>query len=41
MASSQNIANILLKTIDEVGPANVIQVITNNATNCKETGKII
>jgi hypothetical protein len=41
MASSQNIANILLKTIDEVGPTNVIQVITDNAANCKGAGKII
>jgi hypothetical protein len=41
MASSQNIADILLKTIDEVGPTNVIQVITDNATNCKGAGKII
>jgi hypothetical protein len=41
MASSQNIANILQKTIDEVGPTNVIQVITDNATNCKGAGKNI
>ena len=41
MASSQNIADILLKTIDEVGPTNVIQVITDNAANCKGAGKII
>jgi hypothetical protein len=41
MASSQNIADILLKTIDEVGPTNLIQVITDNPTNCKGAGKII
>jgi hypothetical protein len=41
MASSQNIANILLKTIDEVGPTDVIQVITDNAANYKGAGKII
>jgi hypothetical protein len=41
MAFSQNIADILLKTIDEVGPTNVIQVITDNAENCKGAGKII
>jgi len=41
MASSQNIADILLKTNDEVGPTNVIQVITDNAANCKGAGKII
>jgi len=40
-ATSQNIADILLKTIDEVGPINVIQVITDNAANCKAAGKII
>ena len=40
-ASSQNISKLLLKTIDEVGPSNVIQVIIDNATNCKGAGKII
>jgi hypothetical protein len=40
-ATSQNISELLLKTIDEVGPFNVIQVITDNATNCKGAGKII
>jgi hypothetical protein len=35
IASSQNIAELLLKTINDVGPSNVIQVITDNATNCK------
>jgi hypothetical protein len=40
-ATSQNISELLLKTIDEVGPSNVIQVITDNAANCKEAGKII
>jgi hypothetical protein len=40
-ATSQNISELLLKTIDEVGPFNVIQVITDNATNCKGVGKII
>jgi hypothetical protein len=30
-----------LKTINDVCPSNVIQVITNNATNCKGAGKII
>jgi hypothetical protein len=41
IASSQNIAEILLKTINDVGPSNVIHVITDNATNCKGAGKII
>jgi hypothetical protein len=40
-ATSQNIAKLLLKTIDEVGSSNVIQVITDNAANCKGAGKII
>jgi hypothetical protein len=40
-ATSQNILELLLKTIDEVGPFNVIQVITDNATSCKGAGKII
>jgi hypothetical protein len=41
IASSQNIVEILLKTINDVGPSNVIQVIADNATNCKGAGKII
>jgi hypothetical protein len=41
IASSQNISDLLLKTINDVGPSNVIQVITDNATNCKGAGKII
>jgi hypothetical protein len=40
-ATSQNIPELLLKTNDEVGPFNVIQVITDNAVNCKGAGKII
>jgi hypothetical protein len=40
-ATSQNISELLLKTIDEVGPFNVIQVIIDNAANCKGAGKII
>jgi hypothetical protein len=32
---------ILLKTMNDVGPSNVIQVIIDNATNCKGAGKII
>jgi hypothetical protein len=30
-----NIADALLKTIQEIGPYNVIQVITDNVANCK------
>jgi hypothetical protein len=39
IASSQNISDLLLKTINDVGPSNVIQVIIDNATNCKGVGK--
>jgi hypothetical protein len=41
IASAQNISDLLLKTINDVGPSNVIQVITDNATNCKGARKII
>lgn len=33
--TSQNIADLLLQSIKDVGPNNVVQVITDNATNCK------
>ena len=36
-----NIADALIKTIQEIGPYNVIQVMTDNAANCKETRAII
>ena len=36
-----NIAELLLKAIDFVGPSNVVQVITDNASNCKSAGGII
>ena len=38
---AQHIVELLLKTIDDVGLCSVIQVITDNATNCEATGKII
>jgi hypothetical protein len=41
IAPSQNIAEILLKTINDVGPSNEIQAITDNVANCKGAGKII
>jgi hypothetical protein len=41
IATTQNISDFLLKTINDVGPSNVIQVIPNNATNCKGVEKII
>lgn len=40
-ASAQNIADLLFKSIKDVGPNNVVQVITDNAANCKAAGKII
>ena len=36
-----NIAQPLLETIQKIGPYNVIQVITDNAANCKAAGAII
>jgi hypothetical protein len=36
-----NIAEPILNTIESIGPYNVIQVITNNAANCKAAGAII
>ena len=36
-----NIAEALLETIDRIGPYNVIQVITDNAANCRAAGAII
>ncbi|CAL5373759.1 unnamed protein product [Camellia sinensis] len=36
-----NIAELLLKAIDYVGPSNVVQVVTDNASNCKAAGAII
>jgi hypothetical protein len=36
-----NIAEALIKNIQEIGPYNVIQVITGNAANCKVAGAII
>jgi hypothetical protein len=41
IASCQNILDLLFKTINDVGPSNVIQVITDNATNCMGVSKII
>ncbi|KAL4297483.1 hypothetical protein GQ457_12G000270 [Hibiscus cannabinus] len=36
-----NIAEFLLESIEEVGSSNVLQVITDNAANCKSSGKEI
>ncbi|KAD6796145.1 hypothetical protein E3N88_07041 [Mikania micrantha] len=35
------IANYLLIAIEEVGPSNVLQIITDNAANCKAAGNVI
>lgn len=37
--TGEAIAEFLLKAIDEIGPRNVLQVVTDNASNCKEAGK--
>ncbi|XP_011624458.1 uncharacterized protein LOC105420884, partial [Amborella trichopoda] len=39
--TSQNVADILLKAIDHIGPYNVVQVMTESASNCKGAGSII
>eukprot|EP01018_Ginkgo_biloba_P032108 Gb_01103 [translate_table: standard] len=35
------IANILIDAIENVGPSNVVQFITNNAGVCKATGLLV
>jgi hypothetical protein len=35
------IAQFLLQAIEEIGPANVLQVIADNASNCKSVGREI
>ncbi|KAF7112916.1 hypothetical protein RHSIM_RhsimUnG0179400 [Rhododendron simsii] len=39
--NATNIAELLFKAIDYVGPSNVVQVVTDNAANCKAAGAII
>jgi hypothetical protein len=39
--TGDNIAQFLLKAIDEIGPSNVLQVVTDNASNCKAAGREI
>ena len=41
MKDAQFIANILIQCIQDVGPQNVVQVITDNAKNCKAAGMLI
>ena len=35
------IANILIEAIEQVGPRNVVQVITNNTKNCRAAGLLV
>ena len=37
----KEIANFLLKSINEIGPTNVLEVVTDNASSCKLVGKDI
>jgi hypothetical protein len=39
--TGEAIAQYLLKAIDEIGPGNVLQVVTDNAANFKAVGKEI
>ena len=39
--SGAAIAEFLLKAVEEVEPENVIQVMTDNASNCKAAGREI
>ncbi|KAK9698531.1 hypothetical protein RND81_08G111000 [Saponaria officinalis] len=39
--TGKDIANYLLEAIDEIGPSNVLQVVTDNASNCKAVGREI
>ena len=41
MKDSQFIVDILIEAIELVGPENVVQVITDNATVCRAAGLII
>ena len=38
-STGMNIAELLLKNIEAIGPYNVIQVITDNAANCEAAEK--
>ncbi|GJV42729.1 hypothetical protein Tco_1421169 [Tanacetum coccineum] len=39
--SKEFIANLMKEVIDEIGHQNVVQIITDNAANCKGAGEII
>ena len=38
---AQFIANILIECINDIGPQNVVQVITDNAKNCRAAGLLV
>ena len=39
--SGAYIADVLNETIEEVGPENVVQVVMDNAKNCRAAGRLI
>lgn len=39
--TGESIAEFLLQAIEEIGPSNVLQVITDNASNCRVAGEEI
>ncbi|GJN23720.1 hypothetical protein PR202_gb11393 [Eleusine coracana subsp. coracana] len=41
MKSKEYIADLLIQVIETIGPKNVVQVITDNAANCKVVGLIV
>ena len=41
LKDAQFIADILIKSIEQIGPCKVVQVITDNAPVCTATGLIV
>ena len=41
MKDAQFIADILIKSVEQIGPSKVVQVITDNAPVCKAAGLIV
>lgn len=41
VCNGEKIAEFLLTAIDEIGPSNVLEVVTDNASNRKAAGKEI
>ena len=39
--SAEFIASVIIEAIEAVGPTRVVQVVTDNAANCRSAGKII